>query len=116
VPKVLPEAELVRYRELIAAIKIRTSNKKGRHLSTAEAIRLLEDYDLQTPDGFVQAPQGVLKKPTVNRYLKHWGLDRQRLTREPPAVRFQARYSNALWQFDLSPSDLKQIERPVLGG
>jgi hypothetical protein len=112
VPKVLPEAELIRYCELIAAIKIRTANKKGRHLSTAEAIRLLEDYGLQTPDGFVQAPQGVLKKPTINRYLKHWGLDRQRLTREPAAVRFQVRYSNALWQFDLSPSDLKHIERP----
>lgn len=112
VPKVLPEAELVRYCELVAAIKIRTSNKKGHHLSTVEAIRLMEDHGLETPDGFLQAPQGVLKKPTVNRYLKHWGLDRQRLTREPPAVRFQARYSNALWQFDLSPSDLKQIERP----
>jgi DNA invertase Pin-like site-specific DNA recombinase len=111
VPKVLPEAQLARYCELIAAIKIRISNKK-RRLSTAEAIRLLEDYDLETPDGFVQAPHRVLKKPTVNRYLKQWGLDRQRLMREPPAVRFQARYSNALWQFDLSPSDLKHIERP----
>ena len=38
--------------ELVAAIKIRTSNKKGRHISTAEAIRLLEDYGLETPDGF----------------------------------------------------------------
>jgi putative transposase len=33
-------------------------------------------------------------------------LDRERLTREPPAVRFQAEHSNALWQFDISPSDL----------
>jgi hypothetical protein len=112
VPKVLPEAQLIRYCELIAAIKIRTTNRKGRHLSTAEAIRLLQDYSLDTPEGFVKAPHGVLKKPTVNRYLKRWGLDRQRLIREPPAVRFQARYSNALWQFDLSHSDLKHIERP----
>ena len=29
------------YCELIAAIKVRTSNKKGRHLSTGEAIRLI---------------------------------------------------------------------------
>jgi hypothetical protein len=28
------------YWELIAALKVRTSNKKGRHLSTGEAIRL----------------------------------------------------------------------------
>jgi len=113
VPKVLPETELIRYCELIAAIKIRTSNRKGRHLPTTEAIRLLEDYGLETPHGLVRSPQGVLKKSTVNRYLKHWGLDRQRLIREPPAVRFQARYSNALWQFDLSPSDLKHIDRPA---
>ncbi len=112
VPKVLPEQELVRYCELIAAIKLRTSNQKGRHLPTTEAIRLLEEYGLDTPQGFVQAPKGVLTKPTVNRYLKRWGLDRERLTREPPAVRFEAEQSNALWQFDISPSDLKRIERP----
>jgi hypothetical protein len=87
VPKVLPEAELVRYCEVVAAIKIRTSNRKGRHLSTAEAIRLLEEYGLDTPGGFIRAPKGVLTKPTVNRYLKHWGLDQQRLKRKPPAVR-----------------------------
>lgn len=27
-------------------------------------------------------------------------------------MRFEARHSNALWQFDLSPSDLKQVETP----
>ncbi|EBP3396799.1 transposase family protein, partial [Salmonella enterica subsp. enterica] len=32
--------------------------------------------------------------------------------REPPAVRFQAEKSNACWQFDMSPSDLKHIEQP----
>ncbi len=111
-PRVLPESELVRYCELIAALKVRTRNRKGRHLSTVGAIRLLEDYGLETPDGFVQAPKGVLRKPTVNRYLTAWGLDRDTLAREPPAVRFQARHSNALWQFDISPSDLKQIKAP----
>jgi hypothetical protein len=35
------------------------------------------------------------------------------MTREPPAVRFQARRSNELWQFDLSPSDLKQVKHPL---
>ena len=28
-------------------------------------------------------------------------------------MRFEARTSNALWQFDTSPSDLKEIEQPV---
>jgi hypothetical protein len=109
---VLPKAELERYCELIAAIKMRTSNRKGRHLSTAESIRLLEDYGLATPEGFVQVAKGILTKPTANRYLKRWGYDHVRLTREPPAVRFQARYSNDLWQFDLSPSDLKHVKAP----
>ena len=33
-------------------------------------------------------------------------------TRQPPAVRFEAEQSNACWQFDMSPSDLKHLETP----
>ena len=40
-PRVLPQDKMEYYCELIAAIKVRTSNKKGRHLSTGEAIRLM---------------------------------------------------------------------------
>jgi len=112
-PRVLPKAELERYLELIAALKVRTSNGNGRHLSTGEAIRLLEDYGLDTPAGHVQAPKGVLKTPTVNAYLKAWGLNWRTLRQEPPAVRFQAQQSNELWQFDISPSDLKHIQTPA---
>src|SRR4029453_1211455 len=112
IPRVLPQGELTRYLELIAAVKLRTTNRKGRHLATGEAIRLLEDYGLETPEGQVQAPKGVLKIATVNRYLQRWGLDWQHLCREPPAVRFQAQQSNELWQFDISPSDLKQLKVP----
>ncbi len=51
-----------------------------------------------------------LKKATVNRYLRQWGYDRTTLRRQPPAVRFQAEYSNEeCWQFDLRPSDLKEL-------
>src|SRR5919108_1204197 len=74
-PRVLPPAALERYCELIAPLKLRTSNRKGRHVSTAEAIRWLEDYGLETPEGFVQAPKGLLKPPTINRYVKQWGYD-----------------------------------------
>jgi hypothetical protein len=112
VPRVMGAKEMERFCEVVAAIKVRTSNRKGRHLSTAEAIRLLEDYGVQTPDGPVQAPKDVLTKTTVNRYLKRWGYDRETLGRAPPAVRFQARHSNECWHFDLSPSDLKKVERP----
>jgi hypothetical protein len=111
--RVLPQDQLERYCELIAAMKLRTTNKQGRHLSTAEAIRLLEDYGVETPTGFIRAPKCLLKRSTVNRYLKHWGYDLQTLTRQPPAVRFQADHSNECWHFDLSPSDLKHVQAPA---
>lgn len=111
-PRVLSPTQMERYCEVIAAMKVRTTNKKGRHLSTPEAIRLLEDYGVETPDGTVQAPKDVLKKTTVNRYLNQWGYDPFRLRRQPPAVRFEARHSNDCWHFDLSPSDLKHIKVP----
>jgi hypothetical protein len=113
IPRALPLEVMESYCELIAAMKIRTSNKKGRHLSTSESIRLLEDYGLETPNGFIKAEKGRLKKTTVNRYLKQWGYDRQSLIRQPPAVRFQARHSNDCWHFDLSPSDLKHVKQPL---
>jgi hypothetical protein len=110
--RALPTADMERYCELIAAIKFRTSNKQGRCLSTGEAIRLIEEHGLATPDGFIKSPCGLLKVTTVNSYLKRWGYDRPVLLRQPPAVRFQAQHSNDCWQFDLSPSDLKQINKP----
>jgi hypothetical protein len=36
VPRVLPQEKLEHYCELIAAVKVRTSNQKGRCLSTGE--------------------------------------------------------------------------------
>jgi hypothetical protein len=112
IPRALPKEELERYCELIAAIKVRTSNTKGRHLSTTEAVRLIEEFGIDTPDGHVQAPKGLLNKTTVNRYLQQWGYDRRSLSREPAAVRFQAEHSNDCCQFDMSPSDLKQLKKP----
>lgn len=112
-PRVMARAQLERYCELIAALKLRTSNMKGRHLSTAEAIRLVETYGVETPEGHVQAPASLLTKTTVNRYLKRWGYDHTTLLKQPPAVRFQAEYSNECWHFDLSPSDLKHVKAPV---
>jgi len=112
-PRVMSIEALERYCEVIAAIKIRTSNRQGRHLSTGEAIRLLEQQGITTPEGEVRAPVGLLKKTTVNRYLKQWGYDYETLRRQPPAVRFQAEQSNECWHFDLSPSDLKHVKSPA---
>ena len=112
-PRKVPRAELVRYCELLAALKLRTSNLKGRRLSTARYISPLEEHGVETPDGLVRAARGVLHKATVNRYLQLWGYDHARMTRAPAAVRFEARTSNALRKFDISPSDLKDIEQPA---
>ena len=37
--RILPVIEMEAYCEIIAAMKMRTSNEKGRHFSTSEAIR-----------------------------------------------------------------------------
>lgn len=113
IPRVLQQPELERYCELIAALKLRTTNKNGRHLSTRRAIELLEDHGIETPQGLVKAPSGLLHKTTVDVYVRHFHLDQGRLHREPAAVRFQADNSNDCWQFDMSPSDLKHIEKPA---
>ena len=112
-PRLLPQAELERYCELIAALKLRTTNKAGRHLSTGRAIELMEEYGVETSQGLVKVPKGLLRRATVNRYLSLLRLDQPRLLREPPAVGFQAEHSNDCWQFDMSPSDLKHIDKPA---
>jgi hypothetical protein len=113
VPRVMAPAELERYCELIAALKVRTRNTQGHHLSTPEAIRLFENYGIDTPEGRVMAPKSLLKKSTVNRYLATWGYDQRTLAIQQPVVRFQASYANECWQFDVSPSDLKALpEQP----
>ena len=112
VPRVLPTKQLEQFCELIAALKLRTTNKNGRHLSTGRAIKLLENFGVHSSQGLVKAPKGVLSRQTINRYLSLWQLDQNHLRREPAAVRFQAEQSNDCWQFDMSPSDLKHIEKP----
>ena len=77
-----PQAQLERYCELIAAMKLRTTNKQGRHLSTAEAIRFWKRTVLRPQNGFVSAPQASAQtRRTVNRYLKYWGYDDDTLAR-----------------------------------
>src|SRR6266481_2526933 len=79
-PRVLPKADLERYLELIAALKVRTSNGKGRHLSTREAIRLLEDHGLDTTEGHVQAPKGLPQDADGQRVSESLGLGLADLT------------------------------------
>ncbi len=111
-PRKVQEREMERFCELVAAMKLRTTNQKGRHLSTVRALELLVEHGIETPDGLVKAPPGLLTRTTVNRYLRAWGLNDERMSRPPPAQRFQAEHVNECWHFDLSPSDLKQVPAP----
>ena len=95
-PRKLPQQEMEHFCELIAALKLRTTNLKNRHLSTGRAIELLVEHGIETPEGLVRAPPGLLTRTTVNRYLRHWGLDDERRGRPPPARRFQAEHSQRL--------------------
>ena len=67
---------------------------------------------METPEGLQKLAAGRLTASTLNRHLRRLGYDHKRMTREPPALRFQAERSNALWHFDLSPSDMKQLKNP----
>ncbi len=93
-PRKVSGGEMERYCEIIAAMKLRSSNQKGRHLSTVRALELLCEHGMETPSGFIQPPKGLLTTSTVNHYLKAWGYGHADLRRQPPAVRFQAEQSN----------------------
>jgi hypothetical protein len=109
-PRTMPAPEIERWCEIVAAMKVRTTNKKGRHLSTVRTLQLLVEHGVDTPDGFQKLAPGKLTASTVNRHLQRLGYDHERMTRQPPAVRFQAECANALWHFDMSPSDLKHLK------
>lgn len=107
--------EMLRYCELIAALKIRSTNRKGKQLSTPRAIAILEDHGVEVDGKQIIPTKGLLTKPTVNRYLKQLGLNSKNFLREPVVVRFQATYSNECWQLDFTPSDLKYLPQSSTG-
>jgi hypothetical protein len=110
--RAMQPAEIERLCEIVAAMKIRTTNRKGRHLSTVRVLDLLEKHGIDTPTAFLKLEPGRITGSTLNRHMAGLGYDHDRMTREPPAVRFQAEQSNALWHFDMSPSDLKHLPTP----
>ena len=72
------KGELDRYCEVIAALKLRTENKKGHHISTTKAIEILEHHSIATPKSKIKAPPALLDKSLINRHLKALGYDRKR--------------------------------------
>ena len=111
-PHVMSDADIQLWCEIVAAVKKSTTNRKGRHLSTARALKLLEEHGVHTPDGYRRLAPGLLTISTLNRHMRRLGYDQARMAREPAAVRFQAEHGNDLWHFDMSPSDLKHLPAP----
>lgn len=109
-PRYIEKELMEKYCQIIAALKLRTTNKKNHHLSTKESIRILEEVGVETPTGFVKIPKGLLKLSTANRFLNKYGYDKTTMNIQQVVTRFQANHSNECWHFDLSPSDLKDIE------
>ncbi len=110
--RVMPVAEIERWCEIVAAMQARTTNRKGRCLSVARVLELLVDHGVEAPDGLQKLAPDNLTASTLNRHMRRLGYDRDRMTREPAAVRYHAEHANDLWHFDMNPSDLKQLERP----
>jgi hypothetical protein len=108
------EAEFKRWVELVAAIKLATRNRKGRHLSTARAIELVEE-GFYLEGRFEQIPKGLLKRSRCDRWMDKLGINLRHGLRPEPCVRFEARESNECWQFDVSVSDVYYLakQRPV---
>ena len=57
-PRAMPADEIERLCAVVAAMKVKTTNRKGRHLSTVRVLELLEKHGVDTPDGFVKLEQG----------------------------------------------------------
>jgi hypothetical protein len=67
-PRVLPQSELDRYCELIAALKLPTTDKQRQHLSTRCAIERLDDYGVETEQALGKVPKG-----THQGHAQIWG-------------------------------------------
>jgi len=109
-PRIHSQSGMRKYCEIIAALRLRTRNKKNHGLSILDSIRLLEEYGVKTNEGLIKAPKGLLKRSTVSRYILRWKLDQKSLSVEPTVRRFEAIQSNDCWQFDFSYSDLKKLK------
>ena len=114
-PRKLSSEEMFYYCELIAALKKRSTNNKGKQLSTPKALEILENHGVTVAGKHIIIPKRALTKPTANRYLKRLGLTSKNLLCEPVVVRFQATYSNECWQLDFTPSDLKKLKQDDTG-
>ena len=107
--RVMNDGEIERWCEIVAAMKKSTTNRKGRHLSTARALKLVKEHEGHKPEVRRKLSPGLLTISMLNRHMRRLGYDHARMTRAPATVRSQAEHDNDRWHFDLSPPALKQL-------
>lgn len=108
--RITEQKELIEYCRIISALKIRTSNEKGTHMSTQRCINILEEQGIEIDGKFIKPTKGLLRRSTIDRYLNQWQLSYDHINGLQPVVRhFEATFSNECWQFDFTPSDLKHL-------
>jgi hypothetical protein len=101
-------------------LKLRTTNRKGRHLSTNRAIELLEGEGVETPEGLVRLAPGTLTRTTANRYLRQWGYDHARMTRQKCLKLGTAKLGKVGWRrhirqesYRVEPQQEKNVGAPT---
>lgn len=110
VTRICTVSEMLKYCEIIAAMKLMAKNKKNHRISTPRCLEILETSGIFVNNEKVQLPKGLLNKSTVNRYLSKWGFSDKNLSVQPVVTHFEAQHSNECWQFDFTPSDMKKID------
>lgn len=98
------EADFKHWVEIVAALKLASLNKKGKHLSTAKALLLAEE-GVYLEAKFEQIPPGVLSRSSCDRWMRNGGINIHSSLRQAACIRFEAQESNECWQFDISISD-----------
>jgi hypothetical protein len=107
--RILDQQGFYYYCQVIAALKIASSNQVYM-LSTQACIELLESGQVSIKNKNIQAPKGILKPSTINKYLNQYYMSPRYIYSEPTVNHFMARYSNQCWQFDITPSELHKLD------
>lgn len=99
--RLLGHEEFYFYCQIVAALKIGSSNKIHM-LSTQACIDLLESGQVFIKNKQIHAPKDLLRTSTINKYLNLYYMSPRDIYTEPTVNHFMAQYSNQCWQFDIT--------------
>ena len=78
-------------------IKSRATNRQDRHLLTRYIVDIVTEHGVEMPEqDLAKLAPSRLNASILNRQRQWLSFDVGRMTREPPAIRFQAELSKAL--------------------